>query len=281
MSDEVDWRVLADGLQHPEGVAWDPTTGRVYAGGEAGQVYAVTLDGEVEEVARTGGSLLGLAIDRVGRVYACDAGHEEVVRVDPASGVVETYSTGSGNMRFEEPNMCAFDDDGTLYVTSSGNDLVFRVGAGGATDVWSDDVPGYPNGCALTPDGDALIVVQSHPGDLEGGRILWLPITSEGAAGEPEVVAELERTVPDGVAFDAEGRLYVACYRPDRILRIDPDGDVEVLVDDWAAEDLDAPTNIAFCGPELATAVVACVGDTFLAAADLGVFGAPVFRPEL
>jgi hypothetical protein len=34
---------FADGLVHPEGVAWGPA-GYVYAGGEAGQAYRADLD---------------------------------------------------------------------------------------------------------------------------------------------------------------------------------------------------------------------------------------------
>ena len=31
---------LAEGLDHPEGVAWNPSDGRVYAGGERGETLA-------------------------------------------------------------------------------------------------------------------------------------------------------------------------------------------------------------------------------------------------
>ena len=65
---------LADGLNHPEGVTWNPFDGLVYAGGEAGELYAVSLDGEVEVRGTTGGSMLGIAVDGAGRVYACDQG---------------------------------------------------------------------------------------------------------------------------------------------------------------------------------------------------------------
>ena len=37
---------LAGGLNHPEGVAWNPVDGLIYAGGEGGEIYAVTLEGE-------------------------------------------------------------------------------------------------------------------------------------------------------------------------------------------------------------------------------------------
>src|SRR4029453_16282430 len=35
---------LAGGLDHPEGIAWDPS-GALFAGGEAGQIYRIDLDG--------------------------------------------------------------------------------------------------------------------------------------------------------------------------------------------------------------------------------------------
>ena len=41
---------LADGLNHPEGLTWNPVDDLIYAGGEAGEMYAVTLDGEVSKV---------------------------------------------------------------------------------------------------------------------------------------------------------------------------------------------------------------------------------------
>jgi gluconolactonase len=44
---------LAGGFDHPEGIAWGPD-GFLYAGGEAGQVYRVGLDGSAEEIASTG-----------------------------------------------------------------------------------------------------------------------------------------------------------------------------------------------------------------------------------
>ena len=50
------FRELARPLQHPEALCWDPLTDRVYCGGEGGQIYAVTLEGEIAEVARSAGA---------------------------------------------------------------------------------------------------------------------------------------------------------------------------------------------------------------------------------
>jgi sugar lactone lactonase YvrE len=270
---------LARPLQHPEALCWDPLTERVYCGGEGGQIYAVTLDGEIAEVANTGGSVLGMAVDAVGRVYACDWLRAEVVRVDPATGEVETYTKGAPGLPIDDPNSPVFAGDGTMYVTGSENPAIFRVAPGGETSVWTTAVGGYPNGVTLTPSGDAVVVAQSHPDDFDGGRVWRVPIEPDGSSGEPVVMAELFHTVPDGVAYDIEGNCYVAHYTPDRIDRIRPDGTVETVVEDWEAVHLNAPTNIAFCGTDLELVVVACVGEEFLAIADLGVRGYPLRRP--
>src|SRR3954451_15860272 len=63
--------VLVDGLDHPEGVCWDPYAEVVWAGGEAGQLYRVTLDGGVEEGAVAPSFVLGLAVDGLGGLSVC------------------------------------------------------------------------------------------------------------------------------------------------------------------------------------------------------------------
>jgi gluconolactonase len=142
---------LADGLNHPEGVAWNPVDGRVYAGGEGGEIYAVTLDGELSQVASTGGSMLGIAVDGRGRVYACDDEKGEVARWDPVTGELSVYARGVGGEDMDCPNVAAFGPDGSLYVTCSGEDgrpEILRVSPGGATvERWTDAVPSGWWGC--------------------------------------------------------------------------------------------------------------------------------------
>ena len=104
---------LADGLNHPEGVAWNPFDGLIYAGGEGGELYAVTLDGEVELRGTTGGSMLGIAVDGAGRVYACDAGNGEITRMDPATGARRASTPEASTTRtWTTPNVAAFGPDG-------------------------------------------------------------------------------------------------------------------------------------------------------------------------
>jgi sugar lactone lactonase YvrE len=268
---------LAEGLNHPEGVAWNPFDGRVYAGGEGGEIYAVTLEGEVTEVARTGGSMLGLAVDGRGRVYACDAGNGAVVRWDPARGL-EVVARGPGGVALDTPNMLAFDPRGVLYVTCSGEQgapSVIRVVAGAEPEVWVDAFMEYPNGCAVPADGSVLFVVDSH-----GQAMFAIPIGEDGSSGTPQAVASLPDTDADGVALDSDGTLWVTLYRPDGIVCIGRDGAVQTVVDDHLARTFDAPTNLAFVGPELDRVVIANVGDRFLSIGELGVRGQPLHYPD-
>jgi gluconolactonase len=269
---------LATGLNHPEGVAWNPTDGRVYAGGEGGELYAVSLEGEVTQVASSGGSMLGIAVDGRGDVYACDAGHGEVVRWDRETGQTATYARGVDGGDMDCPNVAAFGPDGTLYVTCSGEDgrpEIVRIRPGASAERWTDAVPAYPNGCVVTPDGSALLVVEA-----KAERIVRVPIRPDGSAGRPTIVAELPDTDADGLALDAEGNLWVTLYRPDGLVRVDAEGRAEVVVDDHLASTFDAPTNIAWVGDDLDRVVVANVGDRMLSIADLGVRGQPLHHPN-
>ena len=275
MPDPAAFMPLAEGLDHPECVAWDPVAGVLYAGGEAGQIYAVEPGGSLREIAQVGAFVLGLALDGAVSIYAC-AG-TELLRVTPADGAV--VSRGTRDEPFRSPNYPAFAPDGALYVTDSGtwdgdDGVIYRVLPGGATEVWTRALASFPNGCCLAPGRDALYVVQStDPG-------VWrVPIAADGSAAAPELVCALIGTVTDGIAFDDAGSFYVSCYRPDRVYRVGADAVVEVLADDPRGTTLAAPTNIAFMDHDLGRLACANLAGWHIAVADIGVAGLPLAGP--
>ncbi len=269
-------QVFCDGLDHPEGVAVHPD-GSVWAGGEAGQIYRVSSDGQrVEEVANTGGFALGLAFSPDARWLAvCDLKAKCVWRLELASGALREFARGAEDgSPFSVPNYPVFARDSALYVSDSGafrqvNGRVLRFDGGGRGEVWHAGPFSFANGMALAPDEKALYVVCS-----------WLPgverveIRADGSAGERTVFVRLPQTVPDGCAFDAEGNLYVSCYAPSRVYRVAPDGRAEVFLDDWEAHAICNPTNLAF-GPG-GRLFTANLGRWHLTLIDAGIAGAPL-----
>jgi gluconolactonase len=274
------FRPFVDGLDHPEGVCWGPD-GYAYAGGEAGQIYRVDLDQETHsQIANTGGFILGLCLDADSNVFACDPGNHAVMRVTP-DGEVDTYSAGSPDRKMITPNYPVFDRQGNLYVSDSGvwkkdNGCLYRIRSQGETELERQEFKQFPNGMALSPDGSELYIVLSlMPGVVKAA------IGENGQLEPPEPVMELAETVPDGLAFDVQGNLYISCYAPSRIYRLTPDGELAILAEDWQATVLAAPTNIAFCGPDLKTLVIASLARWHLTRAEMSLPGCPIPYPFL
>ena len=102
---------------------------------------------------------------------------------------------------------------------------------------------------AMAPDGAGLYVVES-----DAPCISYVPILEDGAAGAKQVILEDVRNVPDGLAFDPDGSLFISCYEPSRIYRWRKDRGLETLIEDPTATTIAHPTNIAFKGNKLYTA---------------------------
>jgi gluconolactonase len=260
---------LVDGLDHPEGVAYDPDADVVWAGGEAGQIYRVELDGSFEQVATAPGFVLGLAVDGRGRLVVCASADGSVCLYDGSE--VRRVVTD-----LVQPNSPAFGPDGTLYVSTSGtwardDGQVVRITVDGALETLTREVPCFTNGLAVSPDGRWLYVVESY--DPRLSRI-------DLGTGSVETVRRFEGTVLDGLACTADGGLLIACYRPDRIYHLDRDGHAEIVAEDPQGTLLSAPTNVCFVGPELDRVVSANLGRWHLTLLDLGIRGAAPHRPE-
>lgn len=254
-------------LDHPEGVAVH-RDGSVWCGGERGQIFRIEADGSsMEQIASTDGFCLGMAFDAEDNLFVCDLAHAAVFRLDARSGALERFADGADGRSFRIPNFPAFDGEGRLYVSDSHafkgpGPGVFRFSADGSGELWYDEPVNFANGLALPPDRLHVYVAETF-----GNAVFRVPVGQDGSAGDREDVAELPGVLPDGLAFDAEGNLYVGCYEPSQVLRVGPGGAVECLVRDEEAHLLCHPTNLAFRGSTLFTSNL---GRWHITAVDVG-----------
>jgi gluconolactonase len=129
---------------------------------------------------------------------------------------------------------------------------------------------------ALSPDGKWLYVVAS---ELPG--IVRIAIGAEGVAGAIETVVELPKNVPDGIAFDEDGTLFIACYAPSVVYQLTTNGTLDVLGYDWQSTQLAAPTNVAFTGPDRRIMVIGSLSRWHLTSIEMNVPGVLPHFPSL
>jgi len=264
------FRTFADGLDHPEGLAFD-ADGTLWAGGELGQIYRIDGRGKVREVARLGGFNLGLTFSRAQELFVCNFKLHALVRVTRKGRVLQSWDR-IGSRKLKTPNFSVFDSEGNLYFSDSGdwersNGWVFRIRRNGKSDVFAGPFA-FANGLALSADERFLYVVQSTRDNVERVEIL-----ADGRAGQGKVYAAGLHRVPDGAALDAEGNLLVTCYASDNIYRITPAGKVSVLAYDPQGTMIARPTNIAFGGPDFQRIYVANLGRWHISRAPAGARG--------
>ncbi|MBI3962216.1 MAG: SMP-30/gluconolactonase/LRE family protein [Deinococcus sp.] len=251
--------IYAEGLDHPECVAWGPD-GALYAGGELGQIYRIDPQTRrPEEIARTGGFVLGIAFNKKGDLFICDFKLPAVMRLD-RQGRLECFCEAVNDEQIKVPNFASFHPDGSLFVSDSGQwktastGRVFRLTPDGRGSLFIDGLA-FANGLAVDPTGKYLYIVQST-----ARNVLEVAINPDGTAGRRRVYASNLQVVPDGLAFDQAGNLYCSCYAPSVVYKISPRRQVTVAYYDPENTLLAATTNLAFGGADWRDVFIANLG---------------------
>lgn len=268
--------LIVDGLNFPEGPAFD----------QQGNLWLVELNGgnlvkvngtNIERF-QTQGNPNGVAIDSTGKVWFCDAGQKSIRTFDPATAEFETQANAIDHERLDKPNDLAFDAAGNLVFTCPGES---RKDATGYACVLSregcikkiTDQKYFPNGLAFTNDGISLIIAETYKHRLWKGEWdsdkaewknpkIWCDIAGPDGPGGP-----------DGMAFDANGVLYVAVYGTGTIQLVSDEGKVIQVLEVPG----NYPTNCAF-GPS-GNLVITEAENGILINAELKVAGGKLFHP--
>jgi gluconolactonase len=236
---------FAEGLDHPEGLAFD-ADGVLWAGGELGQIYRIDTQGRVKEIARLGGFSLGLTLSTKQELYVCNFKRAALIHINRKGRVIRCLER-VGNRKLITPNFSVFDSQENLYFSDSGewdgnNGCVYRFRANGRAEYFAGPFA-FANGMALSADEKTLYVVQT-----QRDNVVRIPILADGRAGKPRVYATGLVSIPDGAALDVDGNLYVTTYATHCVYRIAPDGGVSLFARDPSATMLAGPTNAAFGG---------------------------------
>jgi hypothetical protein len=247
----VETVVSISGERVPENLAFD-ADGNLYFGITAGEVRRLTSDrtgetgldlADTEQLATTPGAI-GVEVGPDGTVYVAAATQDTDAGVWTApSGEEASQLVGISGF----PNDILFDAErDRMLVTESSSGVVYTVGTDGSRETWLDDdrlaTESFgANGITRTVDGTVYVAV-TRAG--ETGRLIEVPVHSDGSAGEASTLLESEAIFgADGITA-RDGDLYVAANSQNRVVRVDTDGATETVA--TADDGLVFPSDVLF-----------------------------------
>lgn len=291
-------RVLATGLQFPEGPVACADGSVLLVEIQRKTVTRVKPDGKVEVVAQLTGGPNGLAMGPNDDLFICNnggflfqtvAGYNRTKPGVPegyAGGYIEKINlkTGKRTVLYDRcgdhlltgPNDIVFDAHGGFYFTDLGkqypryrlNGGLYYAKADGSMIVEVAYPMTSPNGCGLSPDGAVLYCAETETGRLWGfdlekpGYAKKHPFPSPHGGRLVCGIGSYHRF--DSMAVDAQGNSCVATLMSGCISVIAPDGKLLRQVETGDP----MTTNICFGGPDLKTAYITLSGTGQLIAMD-------------
>lgn len=259
--------IFVEDLKNPEGPVLLPDGGwlLVEMHADRGWVLQLSADGKSRQVLAKTGRPNGLARSSDGTIWIAESlNPPSLLRLNPSGEVEQFADRASTGELFLFPNDLAFGPDGTLYMTDSGiritewrhlspeqresahiNGRVYRINIATREVTVIDSGLRFTNGIAFGPDG-YLYVNTTQDGNV------WRYTNLETSTPRRELfgnVRDPEKTGafrgPDGMKFDAEGRLYVAVVNQSDVTVLNRSGDPVHRINLAGP----APTNVAF-GPK-------------------------------
>jgi gluconolactonase len=280
----VDFEVVAEGLQFPEGpiVMQD---GSVILVEIARGTLSRAWKGRTEVVAQLGGGPNGAAVGPDGAVYVCNNGGFEwrqwngmlapagtakdyttgrIERVNLATGKFErVYDSINGN-RLGGPNDIVFDRQGNMWFTDLGKHFARHRDISGVYYARPDGSSitevsyGYLslNGVGLSPDEKTVYCAETDTGRLHAFDLTAPGVLNPERQGRGRVVCTLPGQQPlDSLAVEANGNICVATIFNGGITIFTPAGEHEhVAFPDFIT------TNICFGGADMRDAYITLSG---------------------
>jgi sugar lactone lactonase YvrE len=193
-----------------------------------------------------------VALDGAGNLYIADSSHNRIRKVDAKTQIISTYA-GTGvqgysgdsglaiNASIDSPHGLTIDGAGNLYFADTGNHVIRRIDAatGIITTVVGSGQQGYSG------DGQSALAAEMNmPTEVvvDAAGNLYITDTlsncirevnatngtietivgngTAGYAGDGGPAASAELNTPYGIAFDAQGNLYIADSGNNRVREV-------------------------------------------------------------
>jgi len=237
-----DTRCLAEGIYFGEGPRW--RDGRLwFSDFFAHAVKSISLAGDLRTEFEIDDRPSGLGWMPDGSMLIVSMTKRQVLR-RTVDGQIRVHADLSGIASFHCNDMVV-DASGRAYVGNFGFDLDAAIASQGVAAVLADHPTAklalvapdgavsvaaegvhFPNGPVITPDGRTLIV-----GETLSGALTAFDIGADGALSNRRLWASTQPRVPDGIALDANGHIWIANPIAPECALIAPGGEVVEVID--------------------------------------------------
>jgi len=196
---------------------------------------------------------LGIAVGSGRSLYIADPGNNRIRRVNPEGIIITVAGSGSAGFsgdggsavqaQLNSPTDVAVGNDGNLYIADVGNNRIRRVAPDGIISTVAgkggfgfsgDNGPAVlarlnsPFAVAVSPDGGLYIADTSNHRirrvNTNGIITTIAGLGLKGYNGDQIPAVDSQLNTPIGLAFDANGGLYIADLNNNRIRKITSDG---------------------------------------------------------
>jgi len=228
-------RTLLTGIAFGESPRWHD--GRLwFSDWGAQEVVAVDLEGNREVIVRVRFPSFPMCIDWLpdGRLLIVSGREGLLLRREPDGSLV-THADLSGLADKQQPwNEIVVDGRGNAYLNNQGFEFpggefapgtVALLTPDGSAQQVADGIA-FPNGMAVTPDNQTLIVAESY-----GNKLTAFDIAADGSLSDGRVWADLDGGVPDGICVDGEGAVWYGDVPNKRCVRVREGGEVLQTID--------------------------------------------------
>jgi uncharacterized repeat protein (TIGR03803 family) len=196
-----------------------------------------------------------VAVDSAGNVYVADESNDEIRKITP-SGVVTTLAGSAGQVgssngtgsaaRFDDPEGVAVDSAGNVYVADNQNDEIRKITPSGVVTTLSGSAGQRgssngtgsaarfydPSGVAVDSAGNVYVADWGNDEirEITSSGVVTTLAGSAGQTGSSDGTGSAARfNLPQAVAVDSEGNVYVADEWNFEIRKISPSDVVTTL----------------------------------------------------